>query len=132
MATSDSRPDGADRLDELLDRFVEGGYVPEGAEIEDDDGGHQEPGHGHGAEPSVREFDHRGHHVRIVTHYDVTIDGEPWTRPMEVLADGSVVSHDLPQYVVPSAVDLLRSVIDQTYEAPEEIRAVVRAAQEEE
>jgi hypothetical protein len=130
MEAADPRSDGPDRLDELLDRFVEGGYSPEGAEIHDDTGGHE--GHGHGAEPSVREFEHRGHRVRIVTHYEVTIDGEAWTRPMQVHADGSVTSHDLPQYVLPSAVDLVRAVIDQGYEAPAEIRAAVRAAQREE
>ncbi len=48
---------------------------------------------------------------------------------MQVLADGSVTSHDLPQYVLPSAVDFVRAVIDHSYEAPEEVRAVVQAAQ---
>ena len=132
MTASDPRPDGPDRLDQLLGRFVEGGYAPEGAEIDDDTDGHAGPGHGHGAEPNVREFEHRGHRVRIATDYDVTIDDEPWTRPIQVLADGSVTSHDLPQYVLPSAVDLVRAVIDHTYEAPEEIRAAMRAAEEEE
>jgi hypothetical protein len=60
MPAADPRSDAYDRLDELLDRFVEGGYSPEGAEIDDDGGGHERPGHGHGAEPSVREFEHRG------------------------------------------------------------------------
>jgi hypothetical protein len=129
----DPGPDGPDRLDELLDRFVERGYAAEGAEIEGGDpGGHEEPGHGHHAELNVREFEHRGHRVRIASHYDVTIDGEPWARPIQVLSNGSVISHDLPQYVVPSAVDLVRAVIDQSYEAPEEIQAVVRAAREKE
>jgi hypothetical protein len=62
----------------------------------------------------------------------VTIDDEAWTRPMQVHPDGNVTSHDLPQYVLPSAVDLVPAVIDQGYEAPEEIRAAVRAAQQEE
>ena len=51
---------------------------------------------------------------------------------MQVHPDGNVTSHDLPQYVLPSAVDLVPAVIDQGYEAPEEIRAAVRAAQQEE
>jgi hypothetical protein len=79
----------------------------------------------------VREFEHRRHAVRIVTHYEVTIDGEPWEQPMEVHNDGTVTYHGLPQYVVPSAVDLVRAVIDNSYEVPDEIRDTVRAAQEE-
>jgi hypothetical protein len=115
-----------DDLDELLKTFVESEYTPDGADIEGDDGhGH---GHGHEAGPSVREFEYRGHNVRIVTHYEVTIDGEAWTGPIHVLPDGNVVSHTLPQYLVPSAVDLISAVIDETYEAPEEVRAAIDAA----
>jgi hypothetical protein len=133
MSAPDPRPAGPDLLDELRDRFVEGDYAPDGAEIEDHHaGGEEDHDHGHhGGAESVREFEHRGHQVRIVTHYEVTIDGEPWTRPVHVLPDGSVISHSLPQYVVPSAVDLVRAVIDQTYEAPEEIRAILAAARED-
>jgi hypothetical protein len=124
--------EGSDRLDALLERFVGSGYAPEGAEIEQGDHGGHGSHHGHGGEPSVREIDYRGHRIRVVTRYEVTIDGEPWERPLEVMPDGNVVSHDLPQYVVPSALDLIRAVVDQSYEAPEEIRAVVRAAKREE
>lgn len=135
MRSSDPRPDDPDRLDELLSRFVESDYAPDGAEIEGEPAAHggaaQGPGGEHGGGATVREFEHRGHAVRIATQYEVTIDGEPWTGPIQVLPNGSVVSHALPQYVVPSAVDLVRAVIDQTYEAPEEIRAVLRAAREE-
>jgi hypothetical protein len=115
-----------DRLDELLEEFVANDYAPDGAEIPGHGEGHDHgEGHAHGGGPSVREFEYRGHAVSITTHYEVEIDGRPWTRPMQVLHDGSVVTHDLPQYRVPSAVDLLRAVIDQTYEAPEEVRAAV-------
>jgi hypothetical protein len=130
--------EGSDRLDELLGRFVESEYAPDGAEIDDGEhGGHGHHGgdgshHGHGSEPSVREIEYRGHGIRVVTRYEVTIDGEPWERPLEVLPDGNVVSHDLPQYVVPSALDLVRAVVDQSYEAPEEVRAAVEAAKREE
>jgi hypothetical protein len=73
--------DPSDHLDQLIDRFVEGGYAPEGAEMGDGEGGaHGGHGHAHGSEPTVREFEYRGHTVRIVTHYEVTIDGEPWTQ----------------------------------------------------
>lgn len=124
-----------DHLDELRDRFVARSYAPYGIELGDHDGdGHDahDHGHPHEAGPSVREFEYRGHSVRIVTTYEVTIDGEPWTGPMQVLPDGNVVSHYLPQYLVPSAVDLVCAVIDQTYEAPEEVRAALDAARGEE
>jgi hypothetical protein len=85
--------------------------------------------HGHG--DTVRRFRHRGHDVEIVTHYDVTIDGKPWERHLGVLNDGSVVYHGLPQYAVPSAVDMIRTVIDYQEDTPEDLRAAFRAAQEE-
>jgi hypothetical protein len=118
--------DGSARLDELLRRFVDNGCAPTGAQIEGDG-----PSHGHEAQVSVREFVYRGHRVRIATHYEVTIDGQPWRQTIHVQNDGNVMYHGLPQYVVPSAVDLIRGVIDHSYEAPKEIRAAVRAAREE-
>ena len=42
--------------------------------------------------------------------------------------DGSVVYHGLPQYAVPSAVDLLRAVIDYEEDAPADLRDAFRAA----
>lgn len=128
---SEGPSENSDRLEELIEQFTESGYAAAGAEVDDGDGGHHH-GHGHGPEPSVREFEYRGHTVRIVTHYEVSVDGEPWTRPMQVRPDGTVISHDLPQYVVPSATDLVRAVIDQGYEAPEEIRSMVEATKAEE
>jgi hypothetical protein len=141
MAVS-SGPDDRDRLDELAERFAAADYAPEGAEVHDHGGHdeHGEHGHPHGGDdhghehggPTVREFEYRGHTVRIVTHYEVTIDGEPWTQSIQVRPDGTVVSHDLPAYLVPSAADLLRAVIDQSYEAPEEIREMVEETRREE
>lgn len=118
----------ADRLDELLGRFVDSGYAPQGAELEGVDAGAVASGHHHGdGEAGVREVRYRGHEIKVATRYEVTIDGEPWPGSMQVMANGSVVSHDLPQYVVPSALDLVRAVIDQSYEAPEEIRSAIEA-----
>lgn len=124
-----------DSLDELAERFAAGGYLPEGVEIPGHGGGHQGHdaggGHEHGG-PSVREFEYRGHTVKIVTNYEVTIDGKPWTLPIQVRPDGAVTAHDLPAYLAPSATDLLRAVIDQGYEAPAEILAMVEEARQEE
>jgi hypothetical protein len=130
MATP-SGPDGPDSLDELADRFAAGGYTPEGAEMHDHGGNQHQHDHQHGG-PSIREFEYRGHTVQIVTQYEVTIDGEPWTQSIQVRPDGTVISHDLPAYLVPSATDLLRAVIDQGYEAPEEIQAMIQETKKEE
>jgi hypothetical protein len=129
MQGSDPCPASVVGLDELIRRFAEGGCAPTGADIEDDP--HDGRGHAHGTDGSVREFTHRGHAVSVVTRYDVTIDGERWDQQIQVQNDGNVSYHGLPQYVVPSAVDLVRGVIDHSYEAPEEIRSAIRAAQED-
>lgn len=128
-------PTGPESLDDLISRFAEGGYEPSGAELPDDDphGAHgTHGGHGaHGGDGSVRRVEYRGHVIEIVTHYQVTIDGEPWTQMIHVQKDGTVMYHGLPQYIVPSAVELIQGVVDHSYEAPEEIRAAIQAAREE-
>jgi hypothetical protein len=127
MQGSDPCPASVVGLDELIRRFAEGGCAPTGADIEDDP--HDGHGHAHATDGSVREFTHRGHAVSVVTRYEVTIDGKRWDQQIQVQNDGNVSYHGLPQYVVPSAVDLVRGVIDHGYEAPEEIRSAIRAAQ---
>jgi hypothetical protein len=129
MEGSDPRPASVVALDELIRRFAEGGYAPTGADVEDDPHDGHRHGSAHATDGSVREFTHRGHAVRLVTRYEVTIDGERWDQQIRVQNDGNVTYHGLPQYVVPSAVDLVRGVIDHSYEAPEEIRSAIRAAQ---
>jgi hypothetical protein len=131
MAGGDPRTNGAERLDRLIEAFAAADYAADGLEAEPGPAGRLEHGHGGHDGPSVRAFDHRGHRVEIVTRYEITVDGEPWDQHIEVLDDGNVVYHGLPQYLVPSAVDMVRAVIDVSYEAPEEIRAGVRAAREE-
>jgi hypothetical protein len=127
-----------DDLDKLASDFVAGGCEPDGTELGDSEGaaahehGHDQPAPTHGHGETVRRFTHRGHRVEIVTHYEVKIDGKPWERHLGVLNDGSVVYHGLPQYAVPSAVDLIRTVIDYQEGTPEDLRAAFRAAQEEE
>ncbi|PZS28441.1 MAG: hypothetical protein DLM59_14645 [Pseudonocardiales bacterium] len=65
-----------------------------------------------GTATSVRETTHDGHRIRIETTYTITIDGKPLEGHLEVLDNGSVHYHGLPNYAVPSAVDLVRLVID--------------------
>jgi hypothetical protein len=133
MNETEPSPKALERLDGLIRDFAESGYAASGAEIEDDRPPAHAGGHGHapGVAAGVRRFEHRGHEVEIVTRYEVTIDGEPWNGQIVVRTDGTVTYHGLPQYAVPSAVDLLRGVIDATHEAPEDVREAIRAAREE-
>ena len=129
-------------LDKLAADFAARGYAADGAELEDSPAGApHEHGHGHehgqpaamhGHGEGVRRFTHLGHEVEIVTRYEVKIDGEPWEQHLEALPDGSVTYHGLPQYAVPSAVDLMRTIIEYGYEVPEDLREAFRAAREEE
>ncbi|HEX2212039.1 MAG TPA: hypothetical protein VHH12_00950 [Mycobacterium sp.] len=125
-------------LDKLAADFAARGYEPEGAELQHDEPlagdihGHHQPAATHGHGTGVRRFTYRGREVEIVTRYEVTIDGEPWNQHLEVLQDGSITYHGLPQYAVPSAVDLIQRVIDYEEDAPEDLRAAFRAAREEE
>jgi len=130
MEYTEPSPEPVKELDELVQGFVESGFVPAGADVEGDEPAVHGHGHGHGADGS-RRFEYRGHDVEIVTHYEVTIDGEPWEGQMMVRVDGTVTYHGLPQYAVPSAVDLLRGVIDTSYEAPDDVLEAIRAAREE-
>jgi hypothetical protein len=92
----------------LADRLRAGisGLPPSRGPYEDHHGG------GHGASVTVRTVTHRGHEIRIETTYRITIDGEEFAGPLEVLDNGAVHYHGLPQYAVPSAVELMKRVID--------------------
>ena len=75
--------------------------------------------HGHGGgsgnsgtTTSVRTVMHAGHEIRIETTYRITIDGVPLVGHVEVLDDGRVHYHGLPNYAVPSMVGLMRLVVD--------------------
>ena len=72
--------------------------------------------------PNVREFEYRGHKVSIATHYEIKIDDQPWQQHIDVLQNGTVHYHGLPQANLPSAVDLIKVVIDTGFEAPSDIR----------
>ena len=129
MEGSDPSPERVDELDELIQRFAESGYAPEGADVDEALAARHD--HGHDGGDDVRRFEYRGHTVEIATHYEVAIDGEPWKGHLAARPDGTVTYHGLPQYAVPSAVELIQAVIDTTYEAPEAVRAAIEAAREE-
>lgn len=75
-------------------------------------GGHDESGPAAVGPTSVRTAYHKGHEIRIETTYNVTIDGRKLDTGLEVLDNGTVHYHGLPQYAVPSAVDLIKRIID--------------------
>ncbi len=75
-------------------------------------GHHGEGGPAAGGLTSVRTAHHKGHEIRIETTYNVTIDGRKLDTGLEVLDNGTVHYHGLPQYAVPSAVELVKRIID--------------------
>jgi hypothetical protein len=115
----------------LLEAARAGGYgMPEASDSHGEHGGHgghQEPG----VTRSVRTVTHRGREIKIETTYKVTVDGEPLKGMLEVLGDGRVHYHGLPQYALPSAVDMVRRVIDYFGSKPpvtDELNAPVEEA----
>ncbi len=87
-------------------------YLPSGFSP---DAGH----HGHRESfTSIRTAEHRGRKIKIRTTYRIEIDGEPLTMHTMVMDDGSVHYHGLPNYSFPSAIDLVRSIIDAERLAP--------------
>ncbi|MFC7245297.1 hypothetical protein ACFQO7_22720 [Catellatospora aurea] len=74
-------------------------------------------GHGHahgvdGVSTGVRTAIHKGREIRIETTYKITIDGKPLQGGLEVLDNGAVHYHGLPQYALPSAIDMCKRVLD--------------------
>ncbi len=69
--------------------------------------------HGHQKSfTSTREALHRGHRIKVRTTYVIEIDDEPLTVHTQVMDDGSVHCHGLPNYAFTSAIDMVRAVVD--------------------
>lgn len=126
MEGTEPRPERVDELDTLIERFAESGYAADGAEVPHERLLHVDHDHDGG-----RRVQYRGHEIEILTHYEITIDGERWDGRVTPRLDGTVTYHGLPQYAAPSAVELMEAVIDTTYEAPEPVRAAIEAARED-
>ena len=62
---------------------------------------------------SVREADHQGHHIVIRTTYEIRVDRMPLMQHVVVTDEGQVQCHALPNYTFASAIDLVKSLIDQ-------------------
>lgn len=67
--------------------------------------------HGGGME-SIRRMTYRGHDIVVRTTYDIQVDGSPLGGHLEVTNTGLVHHHAVPNYVFPSAIDLVRQLID--------------------
>lgn len=89
--------------------LLAGGYgLPE-----PDASGHLGHSHGSGGvSTSVRTAVHNGHEIRIETTYAITIDGKPLEGGVEVLNNGAVHYHGLPNYALPSAIEMCKRVLD--------------------
>lgn len=80
--------------------------------------GYQMPArHGHQRSfKTIRKATYRRKNIRVETTYKITIDGEPLARHTMVLDDGTVHCHDFPNYSFPSALDMVRKVVDSMIE----------------
>jgi len=72
-------------------------------------------GHAHAAghdSDAIREVDYKGHRIVIKTMYRITVDGKLFKGELGVTNDGIVHYHGMPTAGFDSAVDLMKSVID--------------------
>lgn len=104
-------------LGDLARAFRESDYRIEGDRLD-------EPGPSH-HDHATRTVHYRGHVIEITTHYEVKVDGEPWTENehLHVLPDGTVHYHALPQYAPASMIDLMKAVVDAAELAGEPLGA---------
>ena len=61
---------------------------------------------------SIRDVEYNGHQIVIRTHYDIKVDGKPFTVHVYVDNAGMVSTHALPAYSFASTVDLVKNLID--------------------
>ncbi len=62
--------------------------------------------------PSVREETYQGHHIRVVTTYDITVDGTPVTGHVFISNEGTVHYHAIANQEFASMIDMVKSIID--------------------
>lgn len=65
-----------------------------------------------GSSESLRQETYQGHQIVIRTTYEITVDERPLHIPVSVSNDGTVDCHSLPTYSSPSAIDLVKHLID--------------------
>jgi hypothetical protein len=67
--------------------------------------------HHHGT-TTVREVTYGTHTIRVVTSYDIEVDGQPVTGHVLVTNEGAVHYHAIPNQEFPSALDMVKRMID--------------------
>lgn len=60
----------------------------------------------------VRTETYAGHEVVVRTHYEITVDGEPFGVHLSVANNGRVHYHGIPTRDFGSAIDLVKKAID--------------------
>lgn len=60
----------------------------------------------------MRTVNHDGHRVVVRTHYSIEVDGQPLDVHLSVDVDGQVTCHAILAYSYPSAVDIVRRLIE--------------------
>ena len=68
--------------------------------------------HQHSMSETTREADYKGHHIVIRTTYQIEVDDKPVTGHMGVTDDGRVHYHPVPNISFPSALDMVKQLID--------------------
>lgn len=61
---------------------------------------------------SVREVSYKGHDIRIVTTYEISVDGAPVSGHLLVSNEGRIHYHAIPNQEFDSAVDVVKRIID--------------------
>jgi hypothetical protein len=96
-----------DRLDEVVSPLEQAaGVQSHRAELQR----LHEPHH-HG-NTTVREVTYGTHSIRVVTSYDIEVDGEPVTGHLLVTNEGTVHYHAIPNQEFASALDMVKRMID--------------------
>lgn len=70
------------------------------------------PHHPTGDMVDVRTETYAGHEVVVRTHYEITVDGEPFGVHLSVANNGRVHYHGIPTRDFGSAIDLVKKAID--------------------
>ena len=67
---------------------------------------------GDGSIETLRKDEHEGHRILIRTIYRIEVDGKTLWVPLSLDNDGQLHCHSLPNYQSPSAVDMVKRLID--------------------
>ena len=70
---------------------------------------HEEHHHGN---TTVREVSYGTHTIRVVTTYDIEVDGQPVTGHLLVTNEGALHYHAIPNQEFASALDMVKRMID--------------------